>query len=92
MRDVGNTVLVVEHDQDTIRAADYLLDIGPAAGEHGGHVVAAGTPAQVAKNKKSLTGQYLSGALSIDPPAKRRKPTGYVTIKGAARTTSRTST
>ncbi len=84
LRDVGNTVLVVEHDQDTIRAADYLLDIGPAAGEHGGHVVAAGTPAQVAKNKKSLTGQYLSGALSIDPPAKRRKPNGYVTIKGAA--------
>jgi excinuclease ABC subunit A len=84
LRDVGNTVLVVEHDQDTIGAADYLLDIGPGAGEHGGHVVAAGTPAQVAKNKKSLTGQYLSGALSIDPPAQRRTPTGYVTITGAS--------
>jgi excinuclease ABC subunit A len=84
LRDVGNTVLVVEHDQDTIAAADYLLDIGPGAGEHGGHVVAAGTPAQVARNKKSLTGQYLAGTLSIDPPDQRRKPAGYVTVKGAA--------
>jgi excinuclease ABC subunit A len=84
LRDVGNTVLVVEHDQDTIRAADYLLDIGPAAGEHGGHVVAAGTPAEVAGNPDSLTGRYLSGALSIDLPAKRRKPSGYVTVKGAS--------
>ncbi|HET9074234.1 MAG TPA: excinuclease ABC subunit UvrA [Solirubrobacteraceae bacterium] len=84
LRDVGNTVLVVEHDQDTIRAADYLLDIGPGAGEHGGHVVAAGTPAEVAANPASLTGQYLAGTLAISPPATRRTPSGYVTIKGAA--------
>jgi excinuclease ABC subunit A len=84
LRDVGNTVLVVEHDQDTIRAADHLIDIGPGAGEHGGHVVAAGTPAQVAKNKRSLTGQYLSGRLAIAVPARRRSPTGRVRITGAA--------
>ncbi|WP_249009945.1 excinuclease ABC subunit UvrA [Conexibacter sp. DBS9H8] len=84
LRDVGNTVLVVEHDQDTIRAADHLIDIGPGAGEHGGHVVAAGTPAQVAKNKRSLTGQYLSGRLAIELPAQRRSPSGWVRITGAA--------
>lgn len=85
LRDLGNTVLVVEHDEDTIRAADYLLDIGPGAGVHGGQVVAAGTPRQVAKNKKSITGQYLSGTESIAVPAIRRKPQKdrYLTIKGA---------
>lgn len=85
LRDLGNTVLVVEHDEDTIRAADYLLDIGPGAGVHGGQVVAAGTPRQVAKNKKSITGQYLSGTESIAVPAVRRKPQKdrWLTIKGA---------
>lgn len=85
LRDLGNTVLVVEHDEDTIRAADYLLDIGPGAGVHGGQVVAAGTPRQVAKNKKSITGQYLSGTESIAVPVARRKPQKdrYLTIKGA---------
>ena len=85
LRDLGNTVLVVEHDEDTIRAADYLLDIGPGAGVHGGQVVAAGTPRQVAKNKKSITGQYLSGTESIAVPAARRKPQKdrWLTIKGA---------
>jgi excinuclease ABC subunit A len=72
LRDLGNTVLVVEHDEDTIRAADYLLDIGPGAGVHGGQVMAHGTPAEVAKNKDSLTGKYLSGAEKIDVPKKRR--------------------
>lgn len=85
LRDLGNTVLVVEHDEDTIRAADYLLDIGPGAGVHGGQVVAAGTPRQVAKNKKSITGRYLSGAESIAVPVARRKPQKdrWLTIKGA---------
>ena len=85
LRDLGNTVLVVEHDEDTIRAADYLLDIGPGAGVHGGQVVAAGTPRQVAKNKKSIPGQYLSGTESIAVPAARRKPQKdrWLTIKGA---------
>jgi excinuclease ABC subunit A len=73
LRDLGNTVLVVEHDEDTIRHADYLLDIGPGAGVAGGHVVAAGTPEEVAKNPKSITGQYLSGKEKIDVPKKRRK-------------------
>lgn len=72
LRDLGNTVLVVEHDDDTIRSADYLLDIGPGAGIAGGHVVAAGTPAEVAKNKDSITGRYLSGLEKIEVPKKRR--------------------
>lgn len=72
LRDLGNTVLVVEHDEDTIREADYLLDIGPGAGVHGGQVVAAGTPDEVAKDKDSITGRYLSGAEKIDVPKKRR--------------------
>ena len=76
LRDLGNTVLVVEHDEDTIRTADYLLDIGPGAGIHGGHVIAAGTPAEVEKNPKSITGQYLSGAKQIAVPKKRRKGNG----------------
>jgi excinuclease ABC subunit A len=73
LRDLGNTVLVVEHDEDTIREADYLLDIGPGAGIHGGEICAVGTPEEVAKNKNSITGQYLSGALTIPVPKKRRK-------------------
>ncbi len=74
LRDLSNTVLVVEHDRDTINAADYVLDLGPGAGEHGGHVVAAGTPDEIRQQPDSLTGQYLSGVLTIPVPAKRRKP------------------
>jgi excinuclease ABC subunit A len=84
LRDVGNTVLVVEHDEGTMRAADHLLDIGPGAGEHGGYVVAQGTPAEVELVAESLTGQYLAGTLRIEPPAKRRRPNGYVTVRGAS--------
>lgn len=76
LRDLGNSVIVVEHDEDTIRAADWLIDIGPGAGVHGGEIVAAGTPAEVAKNKKSITGQYLTGTASIAVPKKRRKGNG----------------
>ncbi len=84
LRDLGNTVIVVEHDEDTIRAADYVVDIGPLAGENGGKVVAAGTPAEVEKVADSLTGQYLSGRKSIEVPKKRRKPDGrYLEIVGA---------
>ena len=74
LRDLSNTVLVVEHDRDTINAADYVLDLGPGAGEHGGHVVAAGTPDEIQRQPGSLTGQYLSGVLTIPVPTKRRKP------------------
>ncbi len=84
MRDLGNTLIVVEHDEDTMLAADYLIDIGPVAGEGGGYVVAAGTPEEVMKCKSSLTGQYLSHKLKIEIPKKRRKGNGkYITIKGA---------
>jgi excinuclease ABC subunit A len=84
LRNLGNTVIVVEHDEDTIRAADYVIDIGPQAGEHGGEVVAAGTPEQVAKVKESLTGQYISGAMSIEIPSKRRPGNGQkLVIQGA---------
>ena len=83
LRDIGNTVLVVEHDEGTMRAADYVVDMGPGAGEHGGLVVAAGTAAQVSKVKDSLTGQYLSGRRSIPFPEQRRKPSGKVTVRGA---------
>ncbi len=76
MRDLGNTVLVVEHDEETIRTADYLIDIGPGAGVHGGQVIAAGTPQEVADNKQSITGQYLVGARKIELPKKRRKGSG----------------
>src|SRR4051812_20870558 len=84
LRDLGNTVLVVEHDEGTMRAADHLLDIGPGAGEHGGHVVAEGTAAEVEQVPESLTGQFLAGTRRIEVPAKRRKPNGYVSIEGAA--------
>lgn len=85
LRDLGNTVLVVEHDEDTIRQADYLLDIGPGAGVAGGEVVAAGTPAEVAKNKDSVTGRYLSGAEKIEVPKKRRtvEKDRHLIIRGA---------
>ncbi len=85
LRDLGNTVLVVEHDEDTIRHADYLLDIGPGAGIAGGHVVAAGTPDEVTKNEKSITGRYLSGQEKIDVPKKRRAMTSgrKIVVKGA---------
>src|SRR5687767_415441 len=81
LRDLGNTVLVVEHDEDTIRAADYVLDLGPGAGELGGHVVAFGTPDEIIANPRSLTGQFLSGARAIPVPAERRKGSGqFITI------------
>jgi excinuclease ABC subunit A len=84
MRDVGNTVIVVEHDEETIRTADHVIDMGPGAGVHGGSVVAQGTPKQVARNKKSLTGQYLAGTFAIDVPETRRKPNGNaIRITGA---------
>jgi excinuclease ABC subunit A len=84
LRDLGNTVIVVEHDEQTMRAADHLLDLGPGAGEHGGYIVAQGTAAQVQRVKQSLTGQFLSGARSIPTPARRRKPSGYIEIVGAS--------
>lgn len=84
LRDRGNTVILVEHDEDTIRAADYVIDIGPRAGRLGGEVIATGTPAQIAKNKNSLTGQYLSHKMSVKMPKERRKGNGLkLTIKGA---------
>ena len=83
LRDLGNTLIVVEHDEDTMLEADYVVDIGPRAGEHGGEVVAAGTAKQIMKCKDSITGQYLSGKLRVPVPAKRRKPTGFIQVKGA---------
>ncbi len=84
MRDLGNTLIVVEHDEDTMLAADYIIDIGPGAGIHGGQVIAQGTPQEIMKNPQSLTGQYLSGAKFIPVPLKRRKPNGkWIEIKGA---------
>jgi excinuclease ABC subunit A len=83
LRDLGNTLIVVEHDEDTMRAADYIVDIGPAAGEHGGEVIATGTAEEIMKNENSITGAYLSGRRKILVPEERRKPTGYITIKGA---------
>ncbi|HEV2790595.1 MAG TPA: excinuclease ABC subunit UvrA [Solirubrobacterales bacterium] len=83
LRDLGNTVIVVEHDEGTMMAADHLVDLGPGAGEHGGHVIAAGTPKQVAKNSASLTGQYLSGKRKIEVPEERRKPAGALLVRGA---------
>jgi excinuclease ABC subunit A len=83
LRDLGNTVIVVEHDEGTMLAADHLVDLGPGAGEHGGHVIAAGTPAEVAKNSASLTGQYLSGKRRIELPEERRRPSGALRVRGA---------
>ncbi len=83
LKNLGNTLIVVEHDEDTMRAADYIVDIGPAAGVHGGEVIAAGTAADIMKCKKSITGAYLSGRMKIPVPSERRRPTGFLTIKGA---------
>lgn len=84
LKDLGNTLIVVEHDEDTMMAADYIVDIGPGAGSHGGEVVACGTAQEIMKNKKSVTGAYLSGRIKIPVPEERRKPTGYLTVKGAS--------
>ena len=83
LKELGNTLIVVEHDEDTMRAADCIVDIGPGAGEHGGEVVAIGNAEEIMKNKNSLTGAYLSGRIQIPVPEIRRKPTGFLTIKGA---------
>ena len=83
LKDLGNSLIVVEHDEDTMRAADYIVDIGPAAGIHGGKVVAAGTAEEIMKCKESITGAYLSGRIKIPVPDERRKPTGFITVKGA---------
>ena len=84
LRDLGNSVLVVEHDEDTMRAADCIVDIGPGAGEHGGKVVAIGTAEDIMKCEESITGAYLSGRMQIPVPSERRKPSGWITVKGAA--------
>lgn len=84
LRDLGNTLIVVEHDEDTMREADYLVDIGPGAGEHGGKVVAAGTAEEVMANPDSITGAYLSGRIKIPVPAERKAPTGFLKVTGAA--------
>ena len=83
LRDLGNTLIVVEHDEDTMLAADYIVDIGPKAGEYGGEVVATGTAKQIMKNKKSITGAYLSGKIKIPVPEVRRKPSGFLKVIGA---------
>src|SRR3712207_5837222 len=84
LRDLGNTVIVVEHDEGTMRAADHLVDLGPGAGEHGGHLVAEGTPTEVLRNPDSLTGQYLAGKREIPLPAKRRRPAAHIEVEGAS--------
>ncbi len=84
LQKLGNTLIVVEHDEDTIRSADWVIDMGPGAGVHGGYVVSAGTPAQLAADERSVTGQYLSGAKRIEVPDKRREPSGWFTVVGAA--------
>lgn len=84
LRDLGNSLIVVEHDEDTMRAADCIVDIGPGAGEHGGQLVAMGTAEDLMKNEDSITGAYLSGKLKIPVPLERRKPTGFLTVEGAA--------
>ena len=83
LRDLGNTLIVVEHDEETIRNADYIVDMGPGAGVHGGHIVAEGSPKEIMANKRSLTGKYLSGELEIEIPSSRRIPIDFLTVKGA---------
>ncbi|HET7560613.1 MAG TPA: excinuclease ABC subunit UvrA [Limnochordia bacterium] len=83
LRDIGNTLVVVEHDEDTIRQADYVVDIGPGAGEHGGRIVAAGTPEEIARHPESITGAYLSGRRRIHAPGARRTPSGWLKLRGA---------
>ena len=85
LRDLGNSVLVVEHDEDTMRAADCIVDIGPGAGEHGGQIVAVGTAEEIMKNPESITGAYLSGRLQIPVPDQRRTPTGWSHGAGSRR-------
>lgn len=92
LRDLGNTLIVVEHDEDTMRAADYIVDIGPGAGSHGGQVVACGTAEEIMQNPDSVTGAYLSGRIQIPVPKERRKPTGFLTIKGARENNLKIST
>ena len=83
LQELGNTLLVVEHDEDTMFAADHVIDIGPGAGEHGGEVIAQGTAQEIMQVPESITGQYLSGKLRIPVPESRRKPVGWLTVKGA---------
>ena len=83
LRDLGNTLIVVEHDEDTMLAADHIVDIGPGAGEHGGEVIAEGTAKEIMANEKSITGAYLSGRIKIPVPKVRKEPTGWITVKGA---------
>lgn len=83
LRDLGNSLIVVEHDEDTMRAADFIVDVGPGAGSHGGEIVATGTAEDIIKNEDSITGQYLSGKIKIPVPKERRKPTGYLKVIGA---------
>jgi excinuclease ABC subunit A len=83
LRDLGNTLIVVEHDEETIRSADHIVDMGPGAGVHGGHVVSEGAPEEIMASKRSLTGKYLSGKLKIKVPLERRKPVGFITVIGA---------
>ena len=84
LRDIGNSVIVVEHDEDTMMEADYIVDIGPGAGEHGGRVIATGTAKEIMENENSITGKYLSGKIKIEVPRERRKPSGFIKVKGAA--------
>ncbi len=84
LRDLGNTLIVVEHDEDTMRAADFIVDVGPGAGSHGGEIIATGTAEDIMKNEDSITGQYLSGKIKIPVPKERRKPTGYLKVIGAS--------
>ena len=83
LRDLGNTLIVVEHDEDTMYAADQIVDIGPGAGEHGGELIAQGTAQEIMACPQSITGQYLSGQKGIAIPAKRKKPSGFITVRGA---------
>jgi excinuclease ABC subunit A len=83
LRDLGNTLIVVEHDEETILSADHIVDMGPGAGVHGGHIVSEGSPSEIMTNKKSLTGKYLSGELNIEVPSRRKKPVGYIKVTGA---------
>ena len=92
LRDLGNTLIVVEHDEETMLDADWIVDVGPGAGIHGGEIVAEGTPRQIMENPDSLTGQYLSGRKFVPIPASRRAPSGWLTVRGARATTSRAST
>lgn len=83
LRDLGNTLIVVEHDEDTMREADCIVDIGPGAGEHGGELVAIGTAEEIMQCPESITGKYLSGELKIPVPKERKQPTGFLTVRGS---------